>query len=128
MPYTKDEAESIKANLKKIQEYVKEHYVPRLRQYDSLSVAFGELKRYPDHRDMEHEHSFGFKWAGEIWYRCGGLVLNFIENDDGPFRSVFKSWSYAPDLLLQWQQVKRLIEQELDKRDRERAALAAFEV
>ncbi len=128
MSYTKAEAESIKANLKKIQEFVMEHYVPRLRKYDSLSVGFGKLRRYPNRWDMEHEHTFGFNYCGEMWYRCGGLVLHFIEKADGPFSSVFQSWTYAPDLLLHWQQVKRLIDSKMDKRERERNALANFEV
>lgn len=128
MSYAPAEIASIKANLVKIQKYVKEQFVPRLRKYDSLSVDFGEAKRHPYRWDMEHEHSFGFAWNGEMWYRCGGLSLRFIEDDDGPSGSIFTSWPYASDLLLHWQQVKRLIEQELDKRDRERAALALFEV
>lgn len=128
MSYTKAEAESIKANLRKIQAYVKENFVPRLRKYDTLSVDFGELKRYPGKWEPEHEHSFWFGADGLMGYRCGGLNLNFIEESNGPFSSVFQSWTYATDLLLHWQQVKRLIEAELDKRDRERAALASFEV
>jgi len=128
MAYTKSEAESIKSNLKKIQVFVRESYVPRLRKYDTLSVEFGELKRYPGQREPEREHSFWFNYDGEICYRCGGLCLNFIDENAGPFSSVFQSWTYATDLLLSWKQVKHLIEQELDKRDRERAALAAFEV
>lgn len=128
MPYTKAEIESIKGNLRKIQTYVKENYVPRLRKYDTLSVDFGELKHYPGRWEPEHEHSFWFNYNGEICYRCGGLGLHFIEENDGPISSVFQSLTYATDLLLSWQQVKRLIESELDKRDRERAALASFEV
>lgn len=128
MTYSKDEVENIKSNLAKIEAFVKENYVPRLRRNEEVSVQFGPLKRYPGQWEPEPEFAFGFDFRGEAYFKTGGLRVYFTQDTDGPFRSVYQNWHYATDLLLNWSQVKQQIEQELNERDRKRAALAAFEV
>lgn len=127
MSYTKAEIEQIKENLKKIEMYVKEYWIPRLRKYDSISVEFGKLKR-TSFWDTRRECVFGFNYDGDIYYRRGGLSHRFIPESQYPFTSIYDNWMDAKDLLLYWQQVKRLIEDEFANQERERAALTQFEV
>ena len=124
---TKEEIAKLKENLHKIEDYVRKNYIPRLRKCESLSVQFGELKLYPCSWTREYEHSFGFSHDGDIWLRTGGLGEHFGDNPIYGY-NIYTSPFHAEDLMLQWPHVKRLIEEEFQKRESKRAALDAFEV
>jgi 3'-phosphoadenosine 5'-phosphosulfate sulfotransferase len=128
MTYTKDEIEQVKANLRKIQEYTRQNYCARLRERERISVAFGEMERYPGQWEPEHKHSFGFNADGEIYFRTGGGFYEFVDEDDKTHRSIFKAWYNGTDLLISWREVKGLVEGELEKVERRRKALAEFGV
>lgn len=125
MNFTKEEAQSIKENLTKVHAYVRENYVPRLRRYENVNVRFGDTRGNPIRYNMDKEFAFGFNYDGDAWFRAGGLSLSF--DPESP-ENVYTSYSYARNLLIHWQAVKRLIEVELKKRDEERAALKNFTV
>ena len=59
-------------------------------------------------------------------------IVNIIREHfgDNPIYSynIYTSPFHAEDLMLQWPHVKRLIEEEFQKRESKRAALDAFEV
>lgn len=124
---TAQERDKLVENLHKIADYVRSNYIPMLRKYDSLSVQFGEFKYYPCSYTREYEHSFGFSHDGDIWYRTGGLGQHFGDNPIHSY-NIYTSPFHAEDLMLQWPHVKRLIEEEFQKRESKRAALDAFEV
>ena len=125
MPYTNEEMD-IKSNLKQIEEYAGKNYVPRLYEYESVYVEFGE----PDPRrwnySMEKDLLFGVNHAGEIWFRTGGLSLYFNPPAWCPDRSIYDSWPFAKELILRWPQVKQKMETALDKMESERNALHTF--
>ena len=128
MSYTKEEVSAIKANLKQIEEYAKENYVPRLRKDESVSVEFGE----PDPRRLRYsvdkDLSFGVNYAGDVWFRAGGLTLQFNPPEWRADRSIYNSWPYATPLLLRWPQVKQKVEAALTAKENERKALLSFTV
>ncbi len=124
--YTREEVQKIRDNLRQIKEYCLSHYVPRLRQYERVTVKFGKAGN-PFRYDMA-EHTFGIGKDGSICYTCGGLALTFNEDDANTSNSVFKNCIYAEDLLLDWQQVKRKIERELESKEAKRASIENFTV
>ena len=128
MSYTKEEVSAIKANLKQIEEYARKNYAPRLRKDESVSVEFGE----PDPRrlrySMDKDLSFGVNYAGDVWFRAGGLTLHFNPPEWCADRSIYDSWPYATPLLLRWQQVKQKVEAALTAKENERKTLLAFSV
>lgn len=121
MIYTKDEVQTIRDNLKKIALYCKDRYVPKLRKYDSLTVRFPMR----DGDGHSKELTFGFDYAGNIWFTVGNLYLSFHEDAE---RNVYQSYPYTVDLMLNWKTVKRMIEEEMRWREAERSALMGFEV
>ena len=118
MSYTKEEISEIKANLKQIEEYAKEKYAPRLRKDEPVSLEFGE----PDPRrlrySMDKDLSFGVNYAGDVWFRTGGLTLHFNPPEWCADRSIYDSWPYATPLLVRWQQVKQKVEAALTAKEK----------
>jgi hypothetical protein len=128
MTYTKEEIEQVKENLRKIRDYTRQNYCTRLRERERISVAFGELERYPGQWEPEHKHSFGFDAEGGIWFRTGGAFVGFADDDNGSDKSIFRWWSYGEDLLVHWVVVKNLVEKELRALEERRRAVINFEV
>lgn len=123
--YSKGELEKLVENLRKIAEYCRENYLPRLEKGDSLSVSFGPEIRHQSPWEREPKHSFGFGWQGNIWYRTGGLVQVFADDTE---RSIYASPVYAEDLILGWKTVKKLICEELDQKAERKNIVNNFEV
>lgn len=126
MSYTKEEVGIIKNNLKQIEEYAKNTFLPRLREHESVCVEFGENDSRRWNFSMEKDHSFGVDADGDVWYRAGGLVLYFDPPEWRADRSIYDLWTYAKNLLLCWPQVKRQVEDALTAKERERTALLSF--
>jgi len=116
--YTSADIEKIKDNYKKIQEYVNEHYVPRIHKGDSISVKFGNNRLC----------SFWFRGNGEMGYSHGYLALTFMPKTATFERSIFESWNFGIELLHHWHEIKQLIEIELTKYDEQRQVIDNFEV
>lgn len=124
--YSKQDLEKLNGNLKKIEEFCRQNYIPRIpRREDRICVDFGPLESYPRQWGREPKYSFGMDGRGNIWFRVGGLVLPFGE-DKQP--NIFKNNVYGEDLLLNWKKVKGLIEAELDILTEKKRILDEFEV
>lgn len=114
--------------LKKIEQFIRENYIPRLLNVNSISVDFGELKRYPNTWKTEYEHSLSFRREGDIYYRTGGLSLNFSPDLIFKDRDIYDNWTWAKDLILYWQEVKRKVGAEFEKKEGECLRITNFEV
>ncbi len=124
--YNKQDFEKLKGNLKKIEEFCRQNYIPRIpNQEDRISVNFGLMESYPGQWGRKPRFSFGMDGQGNIWFRVGGLFLHFDEDREP---SVYKNNIYGEDLLLNWRKVKDLIEAELIILAEKRKILDEFEV
>ena len=124
--YNKQDLEKLKGNLKKIEEFCRQNYIPRIpNREDRISVDFGPMETYPGQWCQEPRFSFGMDGRGNIWFRVGGLFLHF---DDNKEPSIYKNNIYGEDLLLNWRKVKGLMESELIILTEKRELLEKFEV
>lgn len=128
MIYTASEIETIKSNLKAVEQYAKENWVPRLRHSESAYFKCGKLRFYRDTFTSEEEHTFGVHGSGEITWRTGGLILSFNPPEWRKDRSLYDAWTYGVDIFGLWEQIKRGMESELARKESERNAVMAFHV
>lgn len=124
--YNKEDLIKLITNLKKVEAYCRENYIPHIpHKNDSISVDFGLLKSYPGQLARKPQFTFGMNGWGAIWLRIGGLCLYLDENCEN---SLYKCPIYGEDLLLNWSRVKSLIGAEITTRAARRKALDEFEV
>lgn len=119
------EFELIRENLKKIEVYCVENYVPKLAKHKRISVSF-ELERPVLFGNPEYKHSFTVSADDGIYYRTGGLVQRFGSNEIHD--SIYDFPIYAKDLILNWNEVKVKLNSELEHMNNEQNALRNFEV
>ena len=119
--------EKMRQNLQEIADYCRAKYIPLLQPTEELSVEFGKWKHYRNSIEAKREHGFGFSHSGKIWYSSGGLVQSFDTEDPYDW-TVYSIPSYAKDLILEWANVKHLIEEELKRREEERRQIKSFQV
>lgn len=122
----KIERKSITDALHKIEEFCYTNIVPQLKYGDKVSVGFGE-KVYHGWSVKEYKHSFTVYKNGEIYYRSGGLVLPFAD-DNIHDSTVYSSWTFAKDLILGWQEVKGKLFAELKAQKEESDSIRNFTV
>lgn len=122
-----NEREQIKSALKKIEIYIQENMVPRLKNIGSVSIEFGDKKIYHGSYVPEYEHSIAVYKDGTITYRTGGLILYF-KNDVFRDRNVYDSWVYGKDLVIRWREVKLKLLDKIQEKETEVSYIANFEV
>lgn len=70
--YSKQDLEKLNGNLKKIEEFCRQNYIPRIpRREDRICVDFGPLESYPRQWGREPKYSFGMDGRGNIWFGVG---------------------------------------------------------
>lgn len=120
--YTNEEKLIIKENLKKIEDFCAAYIVPRLRKYENVSFSFNKIER----KDV-CQHSFTVEYDGKIYFRTGGLVLNF--NDPiFPDNSVYDHITYCDPLFENWKNIREGMIQTLNRRENSRKAILNFQV
>lgn len=116
MLVSKDDKELYISHLKKIEDYVRKNYIPRLKICEQIDVSFTERSK------TDREHYFYLdRNSGRISY--DGMSFNPSEKDN-----IYEKWMLADVLFLHWSIVKEKIEQELTAREDMRKAIADFDV
>lgn len=124
---TNIERKSIIDALHKIEEFCRTDIVPEVKHSDRVSVDFGEKVYYHGWSVKEYKHSFTVCKNGEIFYRTGGLILPFVE-DHIHDSTVYNSWTFAKDLILDWQEVKGKLFAKLRAQEEESNSIRNFTV
>ena len=113
--YTPEEKDIIIENLKKVQSYVEDKLIPRLRERET-ATAF-----------IDSKMSFTISSDGDVRFTTGGLSLHFdreLHRDS----NVFDSWAVGAKLLLRWNTIKYAITNKLDEMDEDRNTILNFKV
>ena len=114
MTLTKDEKMKLRANIEKVDAYLKAEICPYLHG-SSITVDFGEEKQYPTPPYREAEYHLSV-YKDHISGRTGNLGLSLLSTSSEEFGRTCGFDTYTPAgvaLLRYWPDVKRKLQQQI---------------
>lgn len=114
MTLTKDEKMKLRANIEKVDAYIKAEICPYLHG-SSITVDFGEEKQYPTPPYREAEYHLSV-YKDHISGRTGNLGLSLLSTSSEEFGRTCGFDTYTPAgvaLLRYWPDVKRKLQQQI---------------
>lgn len=124
-----EDTKIMRENLKKIETYCNEHFIPELKNIgcNQISARWGLMGRSYYTDKPQYEYTFTVYKTDGIFLKVGGLVLRFgktsIHTTD-----IYESVFYGKDLILNWQAVKKQLEENIAAIRREKSCITAFQV
>lgn len=126
---TQEERDLMEQNLKKIETYCKQHFIPELKNIgcNQISAYWKPIGRSYFSDKPQYEYTFTVYQKDGIFLKVGGLVLRFgktsIHTTD-----IYESILYGKDLILNWQNVKEQLATCIANARQEKSALLNFAV
>lgn len=128
MKYTENEIQQIRANIKKIEQYLTAEILPQITE--SIYIDFSEIQYRPDGSSFKHTYALFIDNTSKPIFISSALWVVLDEHTEDTSTSVnaYTNWRYTVKLLEEWQTVKHKLHEEINKRNAKKSALLNFQI